>query len=191
MDMIIYETGVKYEGWVKFFLGLPVVLMAGAGLVLSGAIRVPGLNPTVLGEEARLVSWIFFASAAFILLVYWLALPTRIIINPDRVRVRFGKFFYWKVGFETIESAAAARGFPPAGSRSSVTSYRNQVEIARRGGARIRISPENREEFLARLNFALEDWKRRRDEAMDRRQERLGHKWKNLIDGRAGKRDRR
>ncbi|MBN2199813.1 MAG: PH domain-containing protein [Candidatus Aminicenantes bacterium] len=182
MDMLVYETGVRYEGWVKFFLGLPVVLMAGAGLVLSGTVRIPGLDPSVLGEEARLVSWVFFAGAAFILLVYWLTLPTRIAIHADRIRIRFGRFFYWTVGFETIESAAAAKGIPPAGVRSSVTSYRNQIEIARRGGARIRISPENRDEFLARLSLALEDWKRRRDEAMDRRQSRHRHKWKALIE---------
>ncbi len=159
MDMIIYETAFKYERWAKFFMGLPVVLMAGAGLVLSGLIRIPGLNPSGIEKELRLVAWIFFAGAAFILFIYWLVLPTKICVYQDKLRVKFG-LFSWTIRFETIEKARAATGFAPPFSHSSVTSYRNQVEIARKNRMPVRLSPDNRDEFLGHLNRALNDWRR-------------------------------
>ncbi|MBM3296357.1 MAG: hypothetical protein FJY83_02035 [Candidatus Aminicenantes bacterium] len=159
MDMIIYETPFKYERWAKFFMGLPVVLMFAAGLILSGVVRIPGLNPAGLEKELRLVAWIFFASAAFILFIYWLVLPTKIFIYQDKLKVKFGLFF-WTIRFETIERAVARRGFPLGPGHNSVTSYRNQIEIARRGRLPVRLSPDGRDEFLSHLNRALEDWGR-------------------------------
>lgn len=161
MDMIIYETAFKYERWAKFFMGLPVALMFAAGLVLSGVVRIPGLNPSGLEKELRLVAWIFFASAAFILFIYWLALPRKICVYQDKMKVQFG-LFSWTIRFETIERAAAGRGFPLAPGHNSVTSYRNQVEITRKGRLPVRLSPDNREEFLLHLSRALEDWRRTR-----------------------------
>jgi hypothetical protein len=135
--------------------------MAGAGLVLSGAVRIPGWNPSWLERELRLASWIFLAGAAFILLVYWLVLPRGIAIHQDKIRVKLG-LFSWTIRFETIDKAEARRGFSLAPGHNSVTSYRNQVEILRRGRLPVRLSPNRRDEFLSYLNRALEDWRRAR-----------------------------
>lgn len=158
-DMILYETPVKYERWVKFVIALPAILLVVAGLVLSRIVHIPGVNPSGSGRELHIVSTVFFATAPFILFIYWLVLPTRISIHQDKMRVKFGRFF-WTIRFETIESVRAASGFPPAFSHSSVTSYRNQVEIVRKSRMPVRLSPENRDEFLGHIHRALSEWKR-------------------------------
>ena len=157
--MILYESSMKYETWVKILLGFPVVLMIAMGFFF---FRFASLNQGISADADqgfRVASIVLFATGPFILLIYWLVLPTKIYILQDRIRIKYGQF-YWNVRLDTVESFKPAKGIPPVWSNSSVTSYRNQIEIVRKKKMNIRLSPDNREQFLDHANRTLADWQR-------------------------------
>jgi hypothetical protein len=159
MTVSLYETNIKYELWVKILLAFPVVLVMVMGIFFYNTYRAQDELAAVAAHGFYAASIILFATGPFILFIYWLVLPTKICIQQDRIRIKYGRF-YWNVRFETVESVKEASGIPPAWSHSSVTSYRNQIEIVRKKKMNIRLSPDNRERFLDRANRALADWKR-------------------------------
>jgi hypothetical protein len=157
--MVLYETPLKYETWAKILLGFPIALVIAMGVFFYNYAH---FHEGVSSETAygfHVASIVLFATAPFILLIYWLVLPTKIFIYQDKIRIKYGQF-YWNVRFETIEILKSASGIPPIWSNSSVTSYRNQIEIVRKGKMNIRLSPDNSVQFLDRANRALSDWKR-------------------------------
>lgn len=158
MDSVLYEDTVKYEFWAKVLLAFPVLLLIAMGVFFYDYAHhraIPG------GEETAVhtASLVLFLTAPFILLIYWLVLPTKIYILQDRIRIKYGQF-YWNVRFDTIETVKTAKGIPPLMSNSSVTSYRNQIEIVRRKRMNIRLSPSQRDQFVEHANRALSDWNR-------------------------------
>jgi len=110
---------------------------------------------------------IIFASALFVLVVYWLFLPRKIYVLQDRIKLKFGQFF-WSISFETIESVKPAKGIIVWRGFSSITSYSTQIEIVRSKGQNVRISPTRRDQFLEYVKRAMSDWKRTRDGCVDR-----------------------
>ena len=157
--MILYEGSIKYETWAKILLGFPIVLVIAMGIFFYNFAHFQnGISPeTEYGFHVA--SLVLSATAPFILFIYWLVLPTKISIHQDKIRIKYGQF-YWNIRFDTIESVKAAKGIPPLWSNSSVTSYRNQIEIVRKGRMNWRLSPSNRDQFLGHANRALSDWKR-------------------------------
>jgi hypothetical protein len=159
MDGALYEYPLKYERWVKILLGFPIVLVTAMGFYFYYvASSQPGISAVTV-HGFRVASIVLFATAPFILLIYWLVLPTKIFIHQDKIRIKYGQF-HWNVRFDTIEAVQAVSGIPPVWSNSSVTSYRNQIEIVRKRRRNIRLSPDNRDQFLHQVNRALSDWKR-------------------------------
>ena len=159
MSTVLYESSIKYEGWTKILLGVPVALMIAMGIFFY---RFASIQQGISSEAEYgflVASIVLFATGPFLLLIYWLVLPTKINIHQDKIRIKYGQF-YWNVRFETIESLKPAKGMPPVWSNSSVTSYRNQIEIVRKKKMNIRLSPDNRDQFLDRANRALSDWNR-------------------------------
>jgi hypothetical protein len=157
--MILYDGSIKYETWAKILLGFPVGLMIAMGIIFY---KFAHFREGISGEIEygfHVASIVLFATGPFILLIYWLVLPTKIYILQDRIRIKYGQF-YWNIRFDTIESVKAAKGMPPLWSNSSVTSYRNQIEIVRKGRMNWRLSPGNRDQFLDHANRALSDWQR-------------------------------
>jgi hypothetical protein len=157
--MILYEGSIKYETWAKILLGFPVALMIVMGIFFY---RFASAQQGISAEAEygfHVASIVLFATGPFILLIYWLVLPTKIYILQGRIRIKYGRF-YWNVRFDTIESLKTAKGIPPVWSNSSVTSYRNQIEIVRKKKMNIRLSPDNRDQFLDHANRALSDWRR-------------------------------
>lgn len=158
--MIIHEGSIKYETWAKVLLGFPIVLVTAMGFYFNHMARSQDGISAVTVHGFQIASLILFATGPFILFIYWLVLPTKIGIYQDRIRIKYGQF-YWNVRFETIEAMKPASGIPSVWSNSSVTSYRNQIEIVRKKKMNIRLSPDNRDQFLDYANRALTDWKRR------------------------------
>lgn len=157
--MILHEGSIKYETWAKILLGFPVVLVTAMGIFFFRFAHFQNGISSELESGFHTASIVLFATGPFILFIYWLVLPTKIYVLQDQIKIKYGRF-YWKVRFETIESVKAAQGIPPVWSNSSVTSYRNQIEIIRKGKMNIRLSPDNRDQFLDHVNRALSDWKR-------------------------------
>jgi hypothetical protein len=159
MDIMLYKTTIKYETWAKILLVFPIVLVIVMGIFFYNLSHFQNGISAETEYGFHVASLVLFATAPFILLIYWLVLPTKIYIHRDKIRIKYGRF-HWNIRFDTIESVKAAEGIPPLWSNSSVTSYRNQIEIVRRGRMNWRLSPDNRDQFLDQANRALSDWKR-------------------------------
>lgn len=158
MDSVLYEGTVKYEFWAKVLLAFPVILLIAMGAFFYDYAHYRDV-PSEVETAFHAVAIVLFLTAPFILLVYWLVLPTRIYILQDKIRIKYGRFF-WNIRFDTIETIKTARGIPPLMSNSSVTSYRNQIEIVRKHRMNIRLSPSQRDRFVEHANRALSDWRR-------------------------------
>jgi hypothetical protein len=159
MDTILYEASFKYEHWAKILLAFPIILLIAMGIYFYNSARLQQGLSAVTAQGFQVASVVLFATAPFVLFVYWLVLPRKIYILQDRIRIKYGQF-YWNVRFDTIESMKAARGIPLIWSNSSVTSYRNQIEIVRIKKMNIRLSPDNRDQFLDYANQTFAEWKR-------------------------------
>jgi hypothetical protein len=159
MDSVLYEHTVKYEFWAKVLLAFPVILLIAMGVFFYDYAHNRDAVPNEVETAFHAASLVLFLTAPFILLIYWLVLPTKIYIFQDRIRIKYGRFF-WNIRFDTIETVKAAKGMPPLVSNSSVTSYRNQIEIVRKGRMNIRLSPSRRDQFVEHANRALSGWKR-------------------------------
>jgi hypothetical protein len=157
--MVLFEDTIKYEFWVKVLLAFPVILLIAMAAFFYYSAHYKDAVPNEVEIAFHTVSIVLFLTAPFILLVYWLVLPTKIYILQDRIRIKYGLFF-WNVRFDTIEIVKTAKGIPPLVSNSSVTSYRNQIEIVRKKRMNIRLSPSRRDQFVDHANRSLSDWSR-------------------------------
>jgi hypothetical protein len=120
--------------------------------------------PAESEEEARNASIVLFATAVFVLLLFWATFPRRYQIFTDRVKIVLGGPLSVNIKFDTIKEAREARGEKALGfwGLRFTTSTKDIMEIVRNKGMCVVISPGNRESFLKELNKAIADWKRSR-----------------------------
>ncbi len=158
MDLVLYEDSVKYDLWVKLLIIFPVILLFALGILFYIDAHHSDVLPKEPEAETKFGSLILFASVPFVLFVYWLVLPTKIYILQDRIRLKYGQFF-WNIPFDAIESVHVSEGIPLWNISGSVTSYRSQIEIVRKNRSNVRISPNRRDLFLEHVNQTLSDWR--------------------------------
>ncbi|UCC40624.1 MAG: hypothetical protein JSV96_04040 [Candidatus Aminicenantes bacterium] len=159
MNMILFEDKIKYDLWVKISLVFSIVLL----LALALLFYVDGYKQDLIksepAKESKVAAIVLFASIAFVLLVYWAVLPRDLYILQDKIKIKHG-IYSLNFRLENIESASAASGLPLGNYISSITSFKNQIEIVRKKGLKLRISPCRRDLFLENLNRALMEWRR-------------------------------
>jgi hypothetical protein len=153
MELVIYEDSPEYDLWVKILLGLAPV-----ALLVLGLLIYQGVLPSESEAEAKTGAIILFAATAFILLVYWAILPRRYQILEDRIKIVLGGPLSLGIPFGNLETAKETKGLAHFGI-GFATSV-NRVEIMKRRGTSVLISPGNRDLFLQNLNRALSDWRK-------------------------------
>jgi hypothetical protein len=130
-------------------------------ILISGFIYVDAHDSDIFPKEpatkSNLASIVLFASAVFVLAVYWLFLPRKIYVTQDGIKLKFGGIS-WNVPYKTIESIKPAKGMIVWWAHSFSPSYGSQIEIVRKNRLKIRISPSRRDEFLHYANRTLADW---------------------------------
>ncbi len=159
MNVVLFEDSYKYDGWIKLVMVFPIILLVVLGVLFYTDAHSQDIFPRQPASESRIAYITLFASVPFVLLVYWLVLPRKITILQDRLRLKYG-VFSWTIAFQTIESVQAAHGLPLWVMNGSVTSLKSQVEIVRKKGLKVRLSPSQRDRFLECMNRALADWRR-------------------------------
>lgn len=159
MDLVIFEDSIKYDLWIKvvlvFSLGLLVVL----GILFDVDARDSDIFPGEPPAKSRTGSFVLFAAAVLLMAVYWLFLPRTIAVSQKGLILRF-RAFSWNISFATIRSINPASGIIVWWAHSWITSYRNQIEIIRKYGLRIRVSPSRRDQFLEYAHKAFADWRK-------------------------------
>jgi len=143
MNTMVYEDTPRYDSWLKLLLGSVLALTLILGFVLL---------PTDIGA-----AWVMFAVTLFDALLFKAILPRRYQIFQDRARIVLGGPFALNILLSDISEARLApggRAFIYWGIRFA-TSSSGVVEIVRKKGMNVVISPANADMFLEQLNRAL------------------------------------
>jgi len=157
MDLIIFEDDIKYDVWVKRLLVLPLVLLIVLGILFYIDAHSSDIFPKEPPKESKTASAVLFASTVFVLAIYGLVLPRKIVVTQERIKLKFSGFS-WNIPYQTVKSFKPAKGMIVWWAHSFITSYGSQIEIVRKNRFKIRVSPSRRDEFLQHANKALEDW---------------------------------
>jgi hypothetical protein len=140
---LMYEDIPRYDWWVKLILGSVLAATLIAGIVL------------VFNDIADAL--VMFGLTAFDALTIYLVMPKRYQLFDNKVRIVLGGPFGMDIPLSNIKEVR-----PASGSKTSAfwgiqlaTSSRTAMEIIRKKGWSVLISPSDREAFLERLNEAL------------------------------------
>jgi hypothetical protein len=144
MTTLLYEDRPRYGLWLK--------------ILLWGFIAVMLITAITTFDSNREDALALIGTAVFIVLVFWAVMPRKYCIYEDRIKIVMGVPFSISVRFDVIEYAGKPRGKLTVGI-NFVTSFRNTVEIVKKRGMNVNISPGDREAFLENLNDALDNWR--------------------------------
>ena len=140
-DILIYEDTPQYDLWLK--------------LILGGLLALTFILGVIFIYQDTEAAIVMFGVTLFDALLFKAILPRRYQIFEDRLKILMGGPFAVNISFSNIEEAKPATGhkaFAYGGLRLA-TSTRNVVEIVRKKGLNLVISPSN-EMFLEQLNQA-------------------------------------
>ena len=142
-SILLYQDKAKYGLLFKLILIIPAAFMMGSlYLYLSG----DGYGSLALLPGALISG-----------LVFWLVFPREYQVYEDHLRIALGGPFSVKVGFKDIKIVRIT-------SRTGLTINfvtritKNYVEIVKKTGWSIAITPTDNDTFVENANRALEQW---------------------------------
>ena len=141
-DILLYEDTPEYDSWLKLILGGVLALTFILGVVFISQ-----------DTEAALV---MFGITIFDALLFRAILPRRFQIFEDRLKILLGGPFAINIPFSNVAEAKSVSGskvFAYSGMRFA-TSTKCVVEIVRKKGMKLIVSPKNEDMFLEQLNQA-------------------------------------
>lgn len=150
--MIIYEDKPKYD-----LLGKILLLFAPSLMLLLVILIETGLLQTESEEEAMMAKQILLASLLAILILYWAILPRKFEIHEDKLKIVLG-FMSYSIPLKEIAGVRRAENWKALTYKGLrfATSIKNLVEIRKKKGLSIVISPQNPQIFIENLNRAIE-----------------------------------
>ena len=143
MENLVYEDTPRYDFWLKSILGGVLALTLILGVIL-------------LSEDIG-AALAMFGVTLFDALLFKAILPRRYQIFQDRVRIVLGGPFALNIPLSNIRQArqaSSSKAFAYWGFRFA-TSTHYVVEIVRKKGLSLVISPASGDMFLEQLNQAL------------------------------------
>jgi len=145
MDSIIYEDSPNYDVWLKGIMMLPIFFI------------VIGLYFLFTTEIESAVG--VFATGLLMGTVYWAIFPRKYQVFDNRVKIVLGGPFSVNISFDSLESAGKQEGINFGLNFATTFISEHAVEIKRKKGLTVNITPGNRDRFLENLNKAVYDWK--------------------------------
>ena len=146
MDSIVYEEAPRYDSLLKAIMVLPVFFI------------VFGIYYLIIAEVGAAIA--MFATTLLMFAVFWAIFPRKYQILDSKFRIALGGPFSLNVPFDNLETARKPEGatfginFPTCFSSDRV------VQIIRKKGWNVNITPNDPDLFLENLNKALADWRR-------------------------------
>jgi hypothetical protein len=101
-----------------------------------------------------------FAITLLMAATYWAIFPRKYLILDSKIRIVLGGQFSFNIPFDNLETARAPQGVSLGINFATTFLSKHAVEIIRKKGLNINITPSDRELFLDNLNKALNDWGR-------------------------------
>ena len=145
MDSIIYEDSPNYDVWIKGIMMLPIFFI------------VIGLYFLFTTDVEAAVG--VFATGLLMGAVYWAIFPRKYQVFDNRVKIVLGGPFSVNISFDNLESAGKQEGINFGLNFATTFISEHAVEIKRKKGLTVNITPGNRDRFLENLNKAIYDWK--------------------------------
>src|SRR4030042_1121411 len=145
-QLVVFEDKPVYDKLNKYLIG--------------GIIAIPLIVAIVLLTQDILGAAIMFGITVFDAMLFWCILPKRFIVFEDRLKIVLGGPFSITIPFRDIvkvRQATKDMAFVYWGYRLG-TSLKFQVEIERRNGLSVLISPSMENEFIEQLNQARENY---------------------------------
>ena len=142
--VLLYEDVPRYDSWLKTLI-----------IGLCSITLLPGLIFLFFNTELAIAMFIL---TLFIGLLFYAVIPRRFQIYDDRLRIRLGAPLAFNLALDNIDKARE-------GSRGDIlvywgikfgTSTSNIIEIVRKKGLNIIITPVHFDEFLNQLNQAVQ-----------------------------------
>ena len=146
MDSVIYEDRPEYDGWLKGIMMLPVFFIL-LGLYYLYLREIPSAGG-------------LFGTALLMGLIYWAVFPRKYQVLDSKIRIALGGPFSFNIPFDNLETASKPEGFNLGINFATTFVTEHIVEIKRKTGMNVNITPNNRDLFLENLNKAIYDWKR-------------------------------
>jgi hypothetical protein len=146
MDTVIYEDRPRYDVWLKGIMMLPVFFILIGLYYLFTAQVEPAIG--------------IFAAGALMGAIYWAVFPRKYQILDSKIRIVLGGQFSFNITFDTLETAGKPEGVSLGLNFATTFLSQHAVEIKRKKGMNVNITPNDRDLFLENLNKAVYDWKR-------------------------------
>ncbi len=146
MESVIYEDSPHYDVWLKGIMMLPVFFIVIGLYYLFTAQVEAGIG--------------MFATAVLMGAIYWAVMPRKYQVLDSKLRIVLGGPFSFSVRFDTLESAGKPEGVNFGLNFATTFIGEHIVEIKRKKGMTVNITPNDRDQFLENLNKAVNEWKR-------------------------------
>jgi len=143
MRELVYEDTPRYDFWVK--------------LILGGVLALTFVMGIVFLFEDIVAALVVFGVTLFDALLFKSILPQRFQIFQDKVKIVLGGPFAINIPLSDVKevrSVSSSKALVYWGIRFA-TSIQSVVEIVRKKGLSLVISPANADMFLEQLNQAL------------------------------------
>jgi len=146
MDSVIYEDNPHYDVWLKGIMVLPVFFV------------IMGVYYLITAQLEAAIG--MFAITLLMAAFYWAIFPRKYQILDSKLRIVLGGQFSFNVPFDNLELAGKPEGVSLGLNFATTFLSQHVVEIKRKKGMNVNITPNNRELFLENLNKALHEWRR-------------------------------
>jgi hypothetical protein len=146
MDSIIYEDAPRYDVYLKAIMVLPVFFI------------LFGIYYLIIAQVEAATT--MFAATLLIAAVYWAIFPRKYLILDSKFKIVLGGPFSFNFPFSNLETATAPEGATFGINFPTCFSNERTVQIIRKRGWYVNITPSNRALFLDNLNKALNEWRR-------------------------------
>jgi hypothetical protein len=149
----IYAGGPVYEAFSPVDRSLKIVIAA--VILIELAIAVWLIQVDIIG------TWFMLGSAVFVALLFYFVFPKKYHIYEDRIKIILGGPFAVNVPFAAIKEFKSAPELSYAyGGVKFATNSKNIIEIVRKKGMDMIISPHDRDLFLQQADWALANWRK-------------------------------
>ncbi len=138
MDSVIYEESPRYDSLFKAIMVLPVFFI------------IFGIYYLFIADVAAAIG--MFA-------IFWAISPRKYQILDSKFRIALGGPFSFNIPFSNMETARKPEGATFGINFTTCFSSDRTVQIIRKKGWYVNITPTDRDLFLENLNKALNDWR--------------------------------
>lgn len=145
--MPLFEDKPAYNSLTRWMLGIVI-----ASTLVIGLVLIPF---DILG------TWIMFGATALIALLLWFTMPRRFLVYEDRLTIKQGGPFAIHIFYPDmirVHEADREETWSYWGLKLA-TSSKYVVEIERKNGLGILISPSSEREFIEQVNMAKNNYR--------------------------------